>query len=162
MNDSPTQTINREFLVKTIPQLTVTKEEDNYRYYIYIKNEIVIRVQRKNETFELERKENVSNHVGESTKIIITEDEYLNLRNFSQKEVIRTSYRYLEIPEITIRVYKGKFSGLIRAEIYFKSIDDASKFVPYPWLDREITGTPLSQDSGILSMTEDEFKKALL
>lgn len=162
MNHPLTQTINREFLVKAIPKLTVIKEEENHRYYIYIKNGVVIRVQRKNANFELERKENVSNHVGESTKIIITEDEYLKLKSFSQKEVIRTSYRYLEIPELTIRIYRGNFSGLIRAEIYFKNINDANNFVPYPWLDKEITGTPLSQDSGILSMTEDQFKESLL
>lgn len=160
MNE-PSLTINREFIVKTMPNLTVAEKVVNNRYYLYIGGNKVIRIQRKNDNFELERKENINNKIGKSTKIKISEDEYLQLKRFAIKEVNRTSYRFVEIPEVTIRQYEGEYSGFIRAEIYFKSTNDADTFKPYPWLYKEITGTPLSQDATMLMLKHSEFMKLL-
>lgn len=154
-------TINREFIVRTMPHLTVAERVINNRYYLYISGNIVIRIQSKNDEFELERKENVSNKIGRSTKIKISKEEYLTLKQNSVKEVNRVSYRFVEIPELTIREYGGQYAGFIRAEIYFKSTNDADTFKPYPWLYKEITGTPLSQDATMLMLTHSEFTKLL-
>lgn len=161
MKDSPSLTINREFLVHTMPVLTVAEKVVNNRYYLYISGNTVIRVQSKNDVFELERKENLSSKIGKSTKIKISKEEYQQLKNNAVKEVNRISYRFVEIPELTIREYGGAYAGFIRAEIYFKSINDADTFKPYSWLDKEITGTPLSQDATMIMLTDREFKKLL-
>ena len=40
---------------------------------------------------------------------------------------------------IELDVYKGSLSGLLTAEVEFKSVQESRGFTPPPWLDREIT-----------------------
>ncbi len=155
------KSITRKFLVKDLPDLSNIKKDIYDRYYLYNKNSIVIRVQKINEDFELERKVNESDLVRDGTTIKITKDEFDVLKLYSQQHIQRESYQLQENPRIVLRVYHGEYEGLIRAEVNFSSEDDANSFESLDWFDREITGNPLAQDGYLLQLSKEEFQKLL-
>lgn len=148
-------------MVKDLPDLSNIKKDIYDRYYLYNKNSIVIRVQKINEDFELERKVNESDLVRDGTTIKITKDEFDVLKLYSQQHIQRESYQLQENPRIVLRVYHGEYEGLIRAEVNFSSEDDANSFESLDWFDREITGNPLAQDGYLLQLSKEEFQKLL-
>lgn len=155
------KSITRKFLVKELPDL-LGKTKDTYqRYYLYNNNSIIIRVQRINEDYELERKVNESELVREGETLKITKDEFEVLKQYSTQNIERDSYQIQESPRIVLRVYHGEFEGLVRAEVNFGSEDEAISFKPLEWFNKEITGTPLAQDGSLLQLTRDEFHKLL-
>lgn len=173
--------ITRKFLVKKLPDLSGSAKEVQERYYLYNNNSIVIRVQKINEEFELERKANESDLVREGEVIKITKDEFEKLKKFAIQSIQRESYevprlkpvissqqdtafadKIQENPKIVLRVYRGDYEGLVRAEVNFESEEEANNYKPLDWFEREITGTALSQDGYLLKLTKEEFKKLLI
>lgn len=155
------KSITRKFLVKELPDLSGKTKDINQRYYLYNKNSIVIRIQRVNDDFELERKANESELVREGEKIKITKDEFETLKHYSRQTIQRDSLKVQENPRIVLRVYRGEYEGLIRAEVNFDSENEANSFKPLEWFDREITDSPLSQDGYLLQLSKEEFQKLL-
>ncbi len=93
-----------------------------------------------NNSFELEKKVNESNMVRRSEKIILTEEEFAILSKCATDTVVRDNCLISEMPRIILRIYQGKFKGLIRAEVGFDSIEEAKQFIPLEWMKKEITG----------------------
>ncbi len=94
-------------------------------------------------------------------KKIISEEEYINLKHQTLDAVIRDSYILSSDPEISLKIYDGRFKGLARVEVEFKSVEDATSFVPFKWMGTEITDLPLGRDSNLLDLTNQEFEKLL-
>lgn len=156
------KSITRKFLVKKLPPLEDIEQETYKRFYLYNKDSIVIRIQQVNDRFELERKENENDLVRDGATLTITADEYNSLKNFANERIERDSFTIQKSnPRIVLRVYRGKFEGLNRAEVNFESDEQAAAFQPLSWFDREITGSPLSQDGYLLELTDEDFKKLL-
>ncbi len=157
-----TKSITRKFLIKKLPDLS-NKTKDTYqRYYLYNHNSIVIRIQRINDIYELERKANQSDLIRDGETIKITQDEFEALRQYSRKSIQRDSYQIQEHPRIVLRIYHGEFEGLIRAEVNFSTEEEAISFNAPEWFDKEITGTQLAQDGYLLELSQDEFHKLLV
>lgn len=155
------QTITRKFLVKQFPDLTGKKYWGQNRFYLYRKNRIIIRIQSIGEAFELERKVSKTDLVRESEKISITKEEFEAISKITMDHVIRDSYVVSETPRLILRIYHGRFEGLVRAEIAFQSIEEANRFIPLPWMGKEITSTPLAKDETLLDLTNNEIQKLL-
>lgn len=155
------QSITRRFLVNKIPNLKGIECVPQNRFCLYRKNGIVIRVQTSGNVFELERKVDTSTYVREGEKISITKEEFSVLSELAPDSVIRDNYIIKKMPLVVLRIYHGRFEGLVRAEIKFKSIDEAKRFVPFQWLGKEITNTPLAKDETLLGLTDIEFQKLL-
>lgn len=154
------QSITRKFLVKELPDISNLNKESYERYYLYNKDSIVIRVQRVNDIFELERKANENDLIREGETIRITQDEFESLKKLAIAHIVRDSYTIQkEDPKIVIRVYHASFEGLIRIEVNFKTMEAAELFKPLDWFGKEITGSPLSQDGYLLNLKDDEFQK---
>jgi adenylate cyclase len=153
--------ITRKFLVKVTPDLSSKIKTTYQRYYLYNKNSVVIRIQKINEDFELERKANVSGLVRDGQTVKITQDEFEELKKFATKNIKRDSYEIQKNPRILLRVYHGSFEGLTRVEVNFDSEEEANTFQPLDWFGKEITGTNLSQDGHLLTLTTEEFKSLL-
>ncbi len=156
------KSITRKFLVKDLPDLSGKSKDTYQRYYLYNHNSIVIRIQQINDDFELERKANESELVREGSTMKITKDEFISLKEFAKQSIQRDSYEIQSDPIIVLRVYHGAFEGLSRAEVNFETEDKAEAFEPLEWFDREITGSPLSQDGYLLSLSPDEFQSLLI
>jgi len=155
------KSITRKFLVKKLPDLSGKTKDICQRYYLYNRNSIVIRIQCINDDFELERKANENELVREGETIKITKDEFEVLKQYSKHNIQRDGFKIQENPRIVLRVYHGEYEGLIRAEVNFDSENEADSFKPLEWFDREITGSPLSQDGYLLQLSREEFQKLL-
>lgn len=155
------ESITRKFLVRQPPPLNVQEGIHEERYYLYRDKGIVIRIQSKGNQYELERKINTSNLLRESEKILITKEEFDSLRKTVSDKIVRETYYLSETPSIALRIYHGKFEGLVRAEVTFPSIKEAQDYAIPAWLGKEITDLVLSRDETLLGLTDEEFKKLL-
>ena len=58
---------------------------------------------------------------------------------------------------MSIKVYKGDYEGLIRAEVEFRNENDAKCFKPLNWFADEITYSPIGRDKSLILLTKKEF-----
>jgi CYTH domain-containing protein len=153
--------IERKFLVTTMPDLTGQEPIRYERYYLNRSDNVEERIQKKGDTYEYEKKEKVSDLEHKKETRSITQEEFESLRAGTSDAIIRDSFKVSNNPDITIKVYHGKYEGLIRAEVEFDSLESAEAFIPSEWMGKEITGTPLGKDSGLLDLSEEQFKEML-
>lgn len=154
------QEIERKFLIKTLPDLTGVEVFNYERYFIYNENGFEIRVQKKGSMFELERKSFIDNLESSKSKIIISEQEFIFLKNISKNSLSRDSYKYSD--SISVKKYNANFDGLIRVEVEFKNKLEAESFVVPDWFGPEITSTILGKDSKLINLNKEELEKELL
>ena len=156
------ETITRKFLVRNLPDLSKFEKTPSSRSYLYIGDEAVIRIQNTGTKYELERKFDKSNLIREEQKIEITKEEFESLSKLSDKHTSRDSYLIMDNPHTILRIYHGSYEGLIRAEVTFSSIEEAKKFVPLNWFDKEITDSQLAKERTLLLLSEKDFRQLLL
>jgi adenylate cyclase len=151
--------IERKFLIKDLPDLTGHEPVRSERYFLFNRNGIELRIQHKGGKYELERKIKETNMSRAGTKIGLTKKEYDELKKCGSQEIIRDNY-YLE-DGVSIKVYKGHFAGLIRAEIEFKNETEAQNYKPELWMGSEITGSELANDSKLAKLDKPKFLELL-
>ena len=61
----------------------------------------------------------------------------------------------------SIKVYKGKYAGLIRAEFEFESEKEAKAFEKPDWVGTEISNSPLGRDSRLSNLCKEDFNREL-
>jgi CYTH domain-containing protein len=153
--------IERKWLVKQLPKLKGKSSVMYERYFLYIGEKTEIRIQKKGSKYEFERKSEVSDLARAEQKFEITEDEFRILKKDCEKSIKRESYFLSEDPEISLKIYHGKYEGLIRAEVEFASENAAKSFEPLGWFGKEITHTPLGRDKLLIKLNKEEFEKLL-
>ena len=153
--------IERKFLVKTLPDLSGKTKQSHERYYLYRGKGVEVRIQRVNDVYEFERKSETSELGRKTQKFEITKEEFETLKGDSGEVIVRESFLVSRNPEITVKIYHGRFEGLVRAEVEFTSEEDAKKFTSHDWMGEEITDTPLGRDSRLLDLTDKKFKDLL-
>jgi adenylate cyclase len=151
--------IERKFLVKTIPDLSKVKKIEYERYYLYVGKGIELRIQRKSEEYELERKVATGNLSRTSDVCPLSKEEFDLLKKLSDKSIIRDAYQISDKPDISIKIYHGDYEGLVRAEFEFESEEEAKTFVPPEWCGKEITDSDLGRDSRLMGLEKDGFEK---
>lgn len=153
--------IERKFLVSDLPDLSKLTLVRYERYYVYQTDGIEVRVQKKGDAFEFERKVQTDVLTRETQKIQITEGEFDFFKNIANRSIIRVSYIIETTPKISIKMYEGVFQGLVRAEVEFDSAEAAYAFEPPVWFGREITENPLGRDGLLIKLNENEFRQLL-
>jgi adenylate cyclase len=153
--------IERKFFVTTMPDVSGQDPVRYERYYLKREGNVEERVQKKGEMYEYQRKEKISDLEHKKEKRMITKEEFDSLRSGLGEPIIRDGFLIGHDPEITIKIYHGKHEGLVRAEVEFDSLESARAFIPLAWMGKEITGTPLGKDSGLLDLSEKQFKEML-
>ncbi len=153
--------IERKFFVATMPDLSGKEPIPYERYYLRREGGVEERIQKKGDAYEYERKEKISDLQHKKETRAISQEEFESLRLGVGDAIIRDGYMISNNPDITIKIYHGKHEGLVRAEVEFDSLEEAQAFVPPEWLGKEITGTPLGKDSGLLDLNEEQFKEML-
>jgi len=158
--------IERKFLVKNMPDISGIQPVYYERYFLKIEDGYQERIQRKGDRYEFETKKlvpsigNVSHH--EKTRDQITEKEFERLKEGKENlGIMRDGYFLSKNPDISIKIYRGKYEGLVRAEVEFDSEKEARDYQPEPWMGEEITNSPLGMDSRLLHLTTDEFRDLL-
>ncbi len=153
--------IERKFLVKELPHLSGIEKIGYERYFLFNENGIELRVQRKGEKYELERKVKVSDIERTREKITLTEAEFTVLKTLGQESILRDSYTFSESPNISLKIYHGKHKGLMRAEVECDSVEELADFTPLPWFGEEITHSPLARDAELLKLSGEEFNRLI-
>lgn len=131
------------------------------RYYLYNNDGIELRFQARAGVYELERMAEYASLSRTQQKIEITRGEFEAIKKFGRGPIIRESYLLSRDPQITIKLYHGRFEGLIRAEVEFSSLDEARAFQPPPWFGEEMTSLPIANDAKLLDLTDEEFKQLI-
>lgn len=155
------QEIERKFLVKQMPSLVGIKPVHYERYFLQRDSTVEERIQKKGDSFEYEKKVTISPVESHKEKKTISEEEYNRLKEKASSAIIRDSYILSSEPYVSIKIYEGRFKGLIRAEVEFKSAEEANSFVPIDWMGEEITDSPLGRDGKLLDLTDQEFQELL-
>lgn len=128
-----------------------------------LKNEgnIEERISKINEKYFYERKELLSSLERTREKKEISAEEFDTLKKVAPDALVRDRYDISENPKISIQVYRGKYEGLMRAEVEFTSVEEAENFVPLPWMGVEMTTLPISRDATLLELSDEEFASYL-
>ena len=91
----------------------------------------------------------------------ISKEEYEELEKWSIASSIKDAYNLDPSKDLSIKIYKGKHKGLIRAEIDFESEDKAKEYMPLDRMWPEITEELLSRDKKFVLFSREEFEKEL-
>ncbi|MEK7103006.1 MAG: hypothetical protein AAB870_01515 [Patescibacteria group bacterium] len=153
--------IERKFLVKELPNLNGLAPIRYERYFLADQNGYEIRIQKKGDAYELERKKSTTNLASTKIKESLTLEEFERLKHLSQGEIIRDSYQLSINPSVSLKIYHGQLEGLARAEVEFESESAAKEFIPHEWMGNDITDTPLGRDGRLVHINEAELKKLI-
>lgn len=151
--------IERKFFVKNLPELSNITPIHYERYFLRRDSGEEERITKSGDRYAYERKVEVSNLERTQEKRIILEQEFEQLKQSASEVVERDRYDISEDPKISIQIYKGRFKGLVRAEVEFPSEEAAKAFVPLEWMGEEMTGLPIARDSKLLDLSPEEFHK---
>lgn len=153
--------IERKWLVKELPDLNRLPKESFERYFLFNDNKTEIRIQKRGEVYEFERKCEINALTRSDITFEISAEEFTHLKKYSGSRLIRDSYLFHDDPEITIKIYHGDYEGLIRVEVEFATEQEAKDFVPFSWFGKEITETMLGRDKKLVTLTPERFKETL-
>ncbi|HUW21391.1 MAG TPA: hypothetical protein VMW41_01855 [Candidatus Bathyarchaeia archaeon] len=153
--------IERKFLIKKMPDLSNLKSVVCERYYIYRDEVIELRVQKIGNKYEIERKEIINKLKAIKTKLAIFKHEFGKLKRLCSATIVRESYNISSDPDVSIKIYHGKYEGLRKIEVEFSSEEEASFFQIPDWYGEEITDSLVSRDSKLLDLNDEEFKMIL-
>lgn len=130
--------IERKFLVKELPSLAGVRHSKIKQGYFSISPEK--RVRRLDSKYYITEK-GEGDMVREEREWEIDKSEAERCFAMSKTYIIEKTRYYLPYGEYTVEldVYEGKHSGLIVAEVEFKSEGQAINFVPPAWFGADIT-----------------------
>ncbi len=152
--------IERKFFLKKIPGgLKLGKSFE--RYYLFIGKKTEIRLQRKGDECEIERKEINSDLTAHKYPLAISVQEFDELKKPLRKKIVGKAYRLSDSPKTSLKVYEGNHAGLIRIEVNFQSEKEARSFVPPSWFGAELTSSPIGRDSTLIQMNLRRFRRLL-
>ena len=150
--------IERKWILSKLPDVGNQVPIHYERHFLFIGEEVEVRIQRKGDKFEFERKveSNDLTRIGE--KFEITEAEFNHFKQYAIGSLERESNI---VDGVSVKVYKGKHTGLIRAEVEFSSEDEAKQFAVPEWFGQEITDSPLGKDKKLIQLSSEGFNLLL-
>ncbi|MDO4282418.1 MAG: methyltransferase [Clostridia bacterium] len=154
--------IERKYLIKNMPSLNNVSKIEYERYFISNDLDSQIRVQRKNDIYEIEKKIKLEKNQFKKEKTRISQDEFYQLIKGCKNKVIRDSYFISKNPDITIKIYHGAYEGLRRAEVEFHTMEEFEAFQKLDWFGKEITNDKIGSDAGLITLSREEFLSRIL
>jgi CYTH domain-containing protein len=153
--------IERKFFLKELPDIAGLQKTHLERHFLYVGEGIELRIQSTGTKHKLQRKISLSEQEREVQEIALSLEEFQRLKLSAQSSIERESYHLADSPKTDIRMYGGRFAGLMRAEFEFSSREESLAFTPPAWVGAEITGTPLARDAELLQLSEEDFQQLL-
>lgn len=116
----------------------------------------------KGDMYEYELKMACSPREWRREKRNIQKAEFGLLVKRAPKMILRESYSLSKKnPRISIKKYKGEYSGLELVEVEFDSILESEQFRPLEWMGVEITNSQLGRESWLLDLDREHFLSTL-
>ena len=139
---TPTQEIERKWLVRELPKLTELKHERIVQGYLAISFEegVEVRIRRMGDKcFETVKSQ--GGLMRDETEIEISQEQFLALWPSTEgRRLEKTRYTMKENGcQLELDVYQGSLTGLIVAEIEFGSAEESQRFSPPSWFGDEVT-----------------------
>jgi len=135
--------IERKFILGKIPKNLncVSKELIRQGYLVVLDDGLEIRIRQKGKKYfqTIKIGSGLKRH---EIEIEIEKFQFQKLWSVTKGKRIE-KIRYvtkLNKNKVEIDVYKGNLSGLLVAEVEFKSVNESKRFVPPRWFGRELTG----------------------
>ncbi len=133
------------------------------RYYLYCKNDNEVRITKRakkdSPVFTLDHMVLITDDseeyiVRRKDRTVISEDEFSTIAGLlsGQSPVERLHFKFND--QIELKVYQGKRTGLIRAEVEFESVESANEYQPDFEHSGEITNTPLGRDVLLANLSQ--------
>lgn len=146
--------LTKRFITSSLDNLNLSMPIRYERYYI----SDTLRIQKKGNTYE---KEILNENNTVTRKENISESKFLSLKENAYSKIIRDSYLYLDDKRVSIKKYLGDYQGLYRVEVTFKNEKEEVSYQKEPWMEKEITKSPLAFDKDLSKLSKEEFKKEL-
>ena len=111
----------------------------------------VVRIRREDQSYYLTYKSSGALS-REEYNLPLTSEAYAHLRKKADGNILEKKRYLLPLPgrpvlTVELGVFEGVFSGLILAEVEFKSEEDALSFTPPEWFGRDVTWSGEYQNS---------------
>jgi adenylate cyclase len=151
--------IERKFFVTEMPDLSSIRPKHYERYFLQRGNSVETRISKVDDVFVIATKRELSHLERTVEKRNITQAEFDLLKMGASEVILRDRYEIATDPDIAIQIYHGRFEGLVRAEVEFKSLEEAEAFEPLPWMGREMSALPLARDARLLDLDAETFKQ---
>lgn len=141
--------IERKFAIKYIPK-DLSDFEFKKIEQGYLCHNPVLRIRKSNENYILTYKSKFGIEVQQSGDPIInnevelplTKEAYLTLKEKTEGNIIYKTRYLIPIADNLIAeldIFEEKLKGLVFAEVEFSSKDEANRFTPPDWFDKELT-----------------------
>lgn len=153
--------IERKFFVRQLPSLEGIEPLQYERYILSNSDGKEVRIQKVNDTYTYEEKNEISDLERSRSKKEIAKEVFDSLKTGSNYKIMRVRYNISSNPDVAIQIYQGEFEGLIRAEVEFSSREEADSFKPFNWMGREMTDLPIARDATLVKLSQEEFKRYL-
>lgn len=162
--------IEKKYLVKInkIPNLSKYKKVDIAQGFIYLKP--CIRVRKAGNEYFITIKNKAPKKYGKNGDLVRTELEtkiskeaYKDLFKLCKGNVIEKTRYYIPYKKhmIELDVFRKKFKGLIYAEVEFKNLKEASRFVAPDWFYRDVTCVEKFKNTSLSKTKNFNFYKKI-
>lgn len=151
--------IERKFLIRKMPNLRGIKKIPQERYFLQRSDLFEEGMKRKGGVYLYETKFMLSKDEKTREKVVIDEEEFESKKKEGTPVIVRDSYELTKSsPRVSIKKYKGIYSGLELAEVEFDSVEEMEDFVPLDWMGDEVTDTKLGKDARLVDLSKENFK----
>lgn len=144
--------------MKEMPDVSGIVPLQYERYFLKRGSGVEERITRVNNVYRCEKKVEVSRLERTRELRDISKSEFEELAKSASEVIERERYDIATHPKIVIQVYKGRFAGLVRAEVEFATEAEAKAFAPLPWMGEEMTDLPIARDGKLLDVSPEELR----
>lgn len=149
--------IERKFLVRVLPDLPILRGYISERFLLPSDEASEARITRIGDEYFYEQKHVLSDTERTRSKQKITKHRFNKLRDQATGKLVRETLVISEEPKVVIQMYKGQYTGLMRAEVEFANQAEASSFESYEWMGAEITGLRIARDATLVTLSREEI-----
>jgi CYTH domain-containing protein len=134
--------IERKFLIQKLPKgLDVIKSfEIKQGYITNILDSVEVRIREQGMVYYITIKQG-SGMIRRENEVEITAGQFTLLWKITSQKRIEKTRKLIKLNSTTaeIDIYKGQNRGLIVAEVEFKTVSQAKKFIAPEWFGKEVT-----------------------
>ena len=139
--DRHAQEIERKWLVRYVPKLEGLKYEQIHQGYLAISSDgTEVRIRRKGDTC-FETVKSRGDLTRDEIEVELSQEQFRMLWPGTEgRRLEKTRYALnWNDHHIELDVYQGSLTGLVVAELEFKSVEESTEFSPPDWFGEEVT-----------------------
>ncbi len=156
-----TMEVERKWLVEAPPNLSKLSGVKIVQGYIAVSAEgIEVRLRRKGKKFFQTVKSGAGLERGE-IEVELSKKQFTPLWRATRKrrlEKVRYTLKYCR-KKVELDIYKLRLTGLVVAEVEFKSRKESANFLPPPWFGKEVTEDEDYKNVNLAAPRETKYKR---